>query len=79
VVATENLPWIASTPFCERVNQELDKADFDGHVEQGCAQFYAVLRKNSIPMKNGHATLFPNSVRRWLTGISAIRGCFLNG
>jgi transposase len=40
-VATQDLPRSAAHPFYTRLNQILDKADFDGYVETLCQQFYA--------------------------------------
>jgi len=40
-VATQDLPRSASHPFYTRLNQILDKADFDGHVETLCQRFCA--------------------------------------
>jgi len=40
-VATQDLPSSAAHPFYARLNQTLDKADFDGHVEALCQRFYA--------------------------------------
>jgi transposase len=40
-VATQNLPRSVAHPFYTRLNQILDKADFDGYVESLCQRFYA--------------------------------------
>ena len=40
-VATQDLPRTAAHPFYTRLNQILDKADFDGYVESLCERFYA--------------------------------------
>ena len=40
-VATQDLPRSAAHPFYTRLNEILDKADFDGHVESLCQRFYA--------------------------------------
>ena len=40
-VATQDLPCTAAHPFYNRLNQILEKADFDGYVESLCQQFYA--------------------------------------
>jgi hypothetical protein len=40
-VATPDLPRTAAHPFYTRLNQILDKADFDGYVESLCQRFYA--------------------------------------
>ncbi len=40
-IATSDLPRTAAHPFYERINQILDKAGFDAHVEKLCAPFYA--------------------------------------
>jgi len=40
-IATSDLPTTAAHPFYERINQILDKAEFDAHVEKLCAPFYA--------------------------------------
>jgi transposase len=40
-VATQDLPRSAAHPFYTRLNQILDRADFDGYVESLCQRFYA--------------------------------------
>ena len=40
-IATSDLPRTAAHPFYERINQILEKAGFDAHVEKLCAPFYA--------------------------------------
>jgi len=40
-VATQDLPRSAAHPFYTRLNQNLDKHDFDGYVEGLCQRFYA--------------------------------------
>ena len=40
-VATQDLPHTAAHPFYARLNQILDKADFDSYVEALCQRFYA--------------------------------------
>ena len=40
-VATQDLPRSAAHPFYTRLNEILDKADFDGYVESLCQRFYA--------------------------------------
>jgi hypothetical protein len=40
-VATHDLPRNAAHPFYTRLNQILDKSDFDGHVESLCHGVYA--------------------------------------
>jgi hypothetical protein len=40
-IATHDLPRAAAHPFYTRLNQNLDKADFDSHVESLCHRFYA--------------------------------------
>ncbi|MCA1560762.1 MAG: transposase [Acidobacteria bacterium] len=40
-VATQDLPRSAAHPFYTRLNQILDKADFDRYVESLCQRFYA--------------------------------------
>jgi transposase len=40
-VATHDVPRSAAHPFYARLNQMLDKADFDGYVESLCQRFYA--------------------------------------
>jgi transposase len=40
-LATQDLPRSAAHPFYARLNQILDKADFDGYVEGLCQRFYA--------------------------------------
>ena len=49
-VATQDLPRSAAHPFYTRVNQILDTADFDGHVETLCQRFYAAdVGRPSLP------------------------------
>lgn len=40
-VATQDLPHGAAHPFYARLNQILDRHDFDGYVEGWCQRFYA--------------------------------------
>ena len=40
-VATQGLPRTATHPFYSRLNEILDKADFEGYVEVLCQCFYA--------------------------------------
>ena len=40
-VAIQDLPRTAGHPFYARLNQILDKHDFDGYVEELCQRFYA--------------------------------------
>jgi hypothetical protein len=40
-VASQDVPRSAAHPFYTRLNQILDKADFDGYVESLCQRFYA--------------------------------------
>ena len=40
-VATQDLPRSAAHPFYVRLNQILDRHDFDGFVEALCERFYA--------------------------------------
>ena len=40
-VATQDLPRSAAHPFYTRLNQILDRADFDTYVEALCQRFYA--------------------------------------
>jgi len=40
-VAAQDLPPTAGHPFYARLNQILDKHDFDEYVEKLCQQFYA--------------------------------------
>jgi transposase len=40
-VATQDLPRTAGHPFYARLNQVLDKLDFDGCVEELCQRFHA--------------------------------------
>ena len=40
-VAAQDLPPTAGYPFYARLNQILDKHDFDEYVEKLCQQFYA--------------------------------------
>jgi len=49
-VATQDLPKSSSHPFYARLNQILDKAGFDGHVEKLCSTFYAAkMGRPSLP------------------------------
>jgi hypothetical protein len=41
-VASNDLPRSAAHPFYTRLNQILDKDDFDGYVEGLCQRFYAM-------------------------------------
>ena len=40
-VATQDLPWSAAHPFYRRLNQILERADFDAYVELLCQRCYA--------------------------------------
>ena len=40
-VATQDLPRSVAHPFYARLNQVLDKAEFDSCVESLCHRFYA--------------------------------------
>lgn len=40
-VATQDLPRTTAHPFYSKLNQILDKRDFDGYVEGLCQRFYA--------------------------------------
>jgi len=40
-MATQDLPRSAAHPFYTRLNQILDKHDFDGYIEGLCQRFYA--------------------------------------
>ena len=40
-VTTKDLRRTAGHPFCARLNQILDKHDFDEYVEELCQRFYA--------------------------------------
>src|SRR5687767_1878840 len=48
-VATHDLPRSAAHPFYTRLNQILDKHDFDGYVEGLCEQFYADDGRPGLP------------------------------
>jgi len=49
-VAMQDLPRGAAHPFYTRLNQILDKADFDGYVESLCQRFYAdEIRRPGLP------------------------------
>ena len=41
-MATQHLPRSGAHPFYTRLNQSLDKADFDGYVDSPCEGFYAM-------------------------------------
>jgi hypothetical protein len=57
-VATQDVPRTVGHPFYARLNQILDKHDFDGYVEELCQRFYA----NDV----GRPGLPPS--RYWLIG-----------
>ena len=48
-VATNDLPRSAEHPFYTRLNQILDKHDFDGYVEGLCQRFYAEDGRPGLP------------------------------
>src|SRR5919106_603804 len=48
-VATNDLPRSAAHPFYTRLNQILDKDDFDGYVEGLCERFYAGDGRPGLP------------------------------
>src|SRR5687768_14889677 len=48
-VATQDLPRSAAHPFYTRLNQILDEHDFDAHVEELCARFYADDGRPGLP------------------------------
>src|SRR5687767_3137018 len=48
-VATHDLPRSAAHPFYTRLNQILDKHDFDGYVEGLCERFYADDGRPGLP------------------------------
>src|SRR5688500_18008154 len=48
-VATHDLPRSAAHPFYTRLNQILDKHDFDGYVEELCQRFYAGDGRPGLP------------------------------
>jgi transposase len=48
-VATHDLPRSAAHPFYTRLNQILDRADFDGFVEARCQPFYADDGRPGLP------------------------------
>jgi hypothetical protein len=48
-VATNDLPPSAAHPFYTRLNQILDKHDFDGYVEGLCQRFYADDGRPGLP------------------------------
>jgi hypothetical protein len=48
-VATQDLPRSAGHPFYARLNQLLDRHDFDGYVEGLCARFYADDGRPGLP------------------------------
>ena len=48
-VATNDLPRSAAHPFYTRLNQILDKHDFDGYVEGLCQRFYADDGRPGLP------------------------------
>ena len=48
-VATQDLPRSAAHPFYARLNQILDKHDFDGFVEGLCERFYADEGRPGLP------------------------------
>jgi transposase len=48
-VATTDLPRSAAHPFYTRLNQILDRHDFDGYVEGVCQRFYADEGRPGLP------------------------------
>ena len=48
-VATQDLPRSAAHPFYTRLNQILDKHEFDGFVERLCERFYADEGRPGLP------------------------------
>ena len=48
-VAPQDLPRSAAHPFYTRLNQILDKQEFDGYVEGLCQRFYADEGRPSLP------------------------------
>lgn len=48
-VASQDLPRTAAHPFYVRLNQILDRHDFDGHVEGLCERFYAEDGRPGLP------------------------------
>jgi transposase len=48
-VAAQDLPRSAAHPFYARLNQLLDKHDFDGYVEGLCERFYADEGRPGLP------------------------------
>ena len=48
-VATHDLPRSAAHPFYTRLNQMLDRHDFDGYVEGLCQRFYADEGRPGLP------------------------------
>jgi transposase len=48
-VATQDLPRSAAHPFYTRLNQILDRDDFDGYVEELCQRFYADDGRPGLP------------------------------
>jgi len=48
-VATQGLPGSAAHPFYARLNQILERYDFDGCVEGLCQRFYADKGRPGLP------------------------------
>ena len=48
-VPSQDLPRSAAHPFYVRLNQILDRHDFDGFVERLCERFYAEQGRPSLP------------------------------
>ena len=48
-VATQGLPGSAAHPFYARLNQILERYDFDGCVERLCQRFYADKGRPGLP------------------------------
>jgi transposase len=48
-VATHDLPRSAAHPFYTRLNQTLDRHEFDGYVEDLCRRFYADDGRPGLP------------------------------
>jgi hypothetical protein len=60
-VATHDLPRSAAHPFYTRLNQILDRHDFDGYVEGLCQRFYADEGRPGLASWNPHRSTVPSS------------------
>jgi hypothetical protein len=77
-VAIQDLPRTAAHPFYTRLNQILDRHDFDGCVERLGQRFYADdrrpgLRPGAVPASETHEAVFTWMLQR-LADAGLVRG-----